>query len=420
MTVPLRDSFVLLGIAVALGLLVGLQREHMGTKLAGLRTFALVTPLGTLAAMLDRAHQAGGWLLGAVFLGVVAVTLTAKILRRGTDAARYGMTTEAALLVMFGTGAYLVAGERLVAVVLGTTVAVLLQFKPELHGIARRLGDDDMRAIMRFALFSGVILPVLPNQQYGPFGVVNPFHIWLMVVLIVGISLGGYIVYKFYGERAGILLGGILGGAISSTATTVSYAKRAAGTPDAYRLCAVVIMISSTIVFVRVLVEISVVAPAHIVPLGRPMAIMLLAAVAASVLAWIGVRRHPIEMPPQSNPSELKPALVFAGIYTVVLISLAAGQRYFPERGTYAVAFFAGLSDMDAITLSTARVVQNNAGGEAMSAARGARLIVIASMSNLLFKWGITLLMGHPRLARRVGLLFLIPLLTGGVLLMLG
>lgn len=420
MSLPLRESLELLGVALALGLLVGLQREHMGTKLAGLRTFALVTPLGTLAAMLDRAHQAGGGLLGAVFLGVVAVTLTAKILRRGTDAARYGMTTEAALLVMFGTGAYLVAGERLVAVVLGTTVAVLLQFKPELHGIARRLGDDDMRAIMRFALFSGVILPVLPNQAYGPFGVLNPFHIWLMVVLIVGISLGGYIVYKFYGEQAGILLGGILGGAISSTATTVSYAKRVGSTPDAYRLSAVVIMISSTIVFVRVLVEISVVAPAHIVPLGLPVAIMLLAAVTASVLAWIGVRRHPLEMPPQSNPSELKPALVFAGIYTVVLISLAAGQRYFPERGTYAVAFFAGLSDMDAITLSTARVVQNNAGGEAMSPARGARLIVIASMSNLLFKWGITLLMGHPRLARRVGLFFLIPLVTGGVLLILG
>jgi uncharacterized membrane protein (DUF4010 family) len=181
-----------------------------------------------------------------------------------------------------------------------------------------------------------------------------------------------------------------------------------------------VIVISSTIVFIRVLVEILIVAPAHIVPLGLPVATMLVAAAAAAVLAWIGVRRHPIEMPPQSNPSELRPALLFACVYTAVLIALAAGQRYFPQRGTYVVAFFAGLSDMDAITLSTARAVQNNSGGETMSAARGARLIVLASMSNLLFKWGITLLMGHRRLARRVGLFFLIPLLTGLLLLTLG
>lgn len=417
---PMTQSLEVLGIALALGLLVGLQREHMGTKLAGLRTFALVTPLGTLAAMLDQAHGAGGWFLGTVFLGVVAVTLTAKVLRRRADDARYGMTTEAALLVMFTAGAYLVAGERLVAVVLGATVAVLLQFKPELHGIARRLGDDDMRAIMRFALISGVILPVLPNQAYGPFDVLNPFHIWLMVVLIVGISLGGYIIYKFYGERAGILMGGVLGGAISSTATTVSYAKRCLETPDAYQTSTVVIMIATVISFVRVLVEILVVAPAQIVPLGLPVGIMMVAAMAAAVLAWIRVRQHPTEMPPQSNPSELKPALLFAGLYAVVLFALAAGQRYFPQRGTYAVAFFAGLSDMDAITLSTARVVQDSGSGEGMSAARGAKLIVLASMSNLLFKWGITLLMGHRRLAWRVGLFFLIPLLTGGVLLMLG
>src|SRR5690606_25876656 len=282
----------------------------------------------------------------------------------------------------------------------------------ELHGIARRLGDDDMRAIMRFALISGIILPVLPNQSYDPFGVLNPFHIWLMVVLIVGISLGGYIAYKFYGERVGILMGGVLGGAISSTATTVSYSKRTAEAPDAHRVSTVVILIATLVSFVRVLIEILIVAPAQIVPLGLPVGIMMLAAMAATGLAWLRVRQHPAEMPPQSNPSELKPALLFAGLYAVVLIALAAAQRYFSDLGTYAVAFFAGLTNMDAITLSTARVVQSSGSGETMSAALGARLIVLASMSNLLFKWGITIVMGDRRLAWRVGLFFLIPLVT--------
>src|SRR5690606_23872655 len=141
---------------------------------------------------------------------------------------------------------------------------------------------------------------------------------------------------------------------------TVSYAKRCLETPDACQTSTVVIMIATVISFVRVLVEILVVAPAQIVPLGLPVGIMMVAAMAAAVLAWIRVRQHPTEMPPQSNPSELKPALLFAGLYAVVLFALAAGQRYFPQRGTYAVAFFAGLSDMDAITLSTARVVQDS------------------------------------------------------------
>ena len=139
------------------------------------------------------------------------------------------MTTEVAILVMYVVGAYLVVGERMVAVAVGATVAVLLQFKPELHGIAARLGDQDLRAIMTFALITCIILPVLPNTTYevvSPLDVLNPFEIWMMVVLMVGISLTGYLVYKFFGRNAGILLGGVLGGAVSSTATTLSYAKR--------------------------------------------------------------------------------------------------------------------------------------------------------------------------------------------------
>jgi uncharacterized membrane protein (DUF4010 family) len=369
--------------------------------------------------MLDAAHAAGGWVLAATFLGVVATILTSRMLRRRAHQLRSGMTTEVAVLVMFAVGAYLASGERIVAVVIGVAVAVLLQFKPELHRFATRLGDDDMRAVMRFALFSGVILPVLPNQTYGPLGVLNPFNIWLMAVLIVGISLGGYIVYKYYGERTGILMGGILGGSISSTATTVSYARRVSRFSGTEQVSAVVIMISSTIVFARVLVEIAIVSPDQVVPLGAPVFVMLLSAALASSIAWLGVKDASLEMPPHSNPTELKPALVFAGLYALVLLALAASERFFPDRGTYAVAFLAGLTDMDAITLSTARMVQNDGAGGTVSPTLGARLILLASLSNLLFKWVIALLIGDRRLGKRLATLFALPAVTGVLLLLI-
>ena len=150
-------------------------------------------------------------------------------------------------------------------------LCVSLQFKPELHRIADKLDDRDLRAIMQFVLITCIILPVLPNHSFDPMAwfnlgelpvdVLNPFETWLLVVLIVGMSLGGYIVYKFFGRNAGILLGGILGGAISSTATMVSYSRQARGAESNARAAAIVIMIASTIVFLRVLLEIAIVAP---------------------------------------------------------------------------------------------------------------------------------------------------------------
>ena len=140
-----------------------------------------------------------------------------------------GITTDVAALLMYAVGALVVVlpEQPGIPVAIGGGVAVLLQYKLELHTIARRLGDQDIKAIMQFVLLSCVILPVLPNQNYL-LGVLNLRETWLMVALIVGMSLGGYILYKFLGRDAGILLGGLLGGVISSTATTVSQARHTA------------------------------------------------------------------------------------------------------------------------------------------------------------------------------------------------
>jgi uncharacterized membrane protein (DUF4010 family) len=302
-----------------------------------------------------------------------------------------------------------------VAVVLGGGVAVLLQWKVPLHRLAKGLGEEDLKAIMKFVLISLVILPVLPDKTYGPYDVLNPHQIWLMVVLIVGISLGGYITYKFWGEKAGIVLGGILGGLISSTATTVSYARRTAYSVGVSQAGALVILISSTIVFIRVLVEIAVVAPRFLTTAAPPLSIMVALFAAACLPLWRKIRSEEDRMPEQENPSELKSAVFFGFLFALVLLAVAAARESLGLRGLYGVAALSGLTDMDAITLSTAQLVsQGRLDGDT-----GWRLVLLASLSNLLFKGGTIAVLGSRHLLARIAVIYALALGTGLAVLLL-
>jgi len=401
-----------LGIALGLGLLVGLQREKTAATLAGVRTFPLVTLLGSVCAML--AQQFGGWVIMAGLLTLALMVVVGNLAQFRDGQLDPGLTTEIAILMMFGVGAYLVVGHEEVALALGGLIAVLLQFKALLHGIAEKLGDEDFKAIMQFVLISLVILPVLPNQTYGPYAVLNPRHIWWMVVLIVGISLAGYIIYKFFGERVGAALGGILGGTISSTATTVSYARQTAEAPHLSRIAASVIMTASTVVLVRVAVEVAIVAPAFLAAVGPPLLVMFVTFALLAAVAWRWGRQEKTEMPPQTNPTELRSALLFALAYAIVIFAIAAAKNLFGGTALFAIAGLSGLTDMDAITLSVSQLVRE----ERVDPARGWQLILIALMSNLVFKGGTIALLGHPKLTVKVLSLYLIGLTVAGALLL--
>jgi len=426
----MEPLFQQLGIALLLGLLVGLQREHAASGTAGMRTFPLITMLGCVAAILaDYYHDS--WILAAGLLAIAAITVTGHLLRPRTDASP-GTTTDVAMLLMYAVGALTVVGSTSVAIATGGGVAVLLQFKPELHGIAKKLGDEDLRAIMQFVLITCIVLPVLPNQNYGPanifqlrspvagqppgpLDVLNPFETWLMVVLIVGLSLGGYIIYKFFGRDAGILLGGVLGGAISSTATTVSYARDVRSDPCAARTASIVIMIASTVMYVRVLLAVTVVSSDFLQSVILPVAILMLLTLLPAMVMWFRVRRQPAHLPEQTNPTQLKSAIVFGVMYAAVLMALALAKQYGNGQGLYAVSFLSGLTEMDAITLSTARMSLT----VPAVAADGWRLIVVAAMANLVSKAAIAGLLGGKQLFVRIVLLFAVPMLGGAVLLVL-
>jgi uncharacterized membrane protein (DUF4010 family) len=404
--------FQQLGIALGLGLLVGLQRESAASPLAGVRTFPLVTVLGTVCGLL--AGVFGGWIVAAGFIALSVLIFTGKNAETSKGHPDPGLTTEVALLLMFAVGAYLVIGHRAIAIAIGGGAAVLLHFKGELHGIVARLGANDLKAIMQFALISLVILPVLPNRTYGPYAVLNPRHIWWMVALIVGISLGGYIIYKFFGQRAGIVLGGILGGLISSTATAVSYARRAAAVPSISSLAAIVILISSGVVFARLQLEVATVAPEFLPVAAPPLILLLILMAVCSFALWFRNRQERDEMPEQENPSEMKSALLFGLIYAVVLFVVAAVKESYGNRGLYVVAGLSGLTDVDAITLSTAQLVKAGR----LDASEGWKLIVLAAISNLAFKGVVAAALGGRQLFIRVLPAFSL-VIAAGILMLL-
>ena len=405
------SDFASLGIALGLGLIVGLQRESAQSTLAGLRTFPLVTLLGSVCALLSPA--AGGWVLAAGLLGVAAATAMGNVAHLKDAEAHPGITTEIALLMMYGLGAYTVLGNRAVAVVLGGTIAVLLHFKAELHGLVGRLGDRELRAIMQLVLLALVVLPVLPDATFGPFAVFNPREMWLMAVLIVGLSLGGYIALKFLGENAGIVAGGLLGGLISSTATTVSWSRRTREHPQASRAAGIVILIASTVVYGRVLAEIAAVARPFLRTAAPPILALSAAMAVAAAALWLMSRdNEPVSVEGQ-QPADLKTAFTFAALYVVVLFAVAYAKERAGTRGLYVVSALSGLTDVDAITLSVARLV----GSQQIDPAQGWRLVVVGLLSNLVFKGAMAAVLGDRRLRRWILLLFGLQLLAGAAVL---
>jgi uncharacterized membrane protein (DUF4010 family) len=408
----LAATFQQLAIALGLGLLVGLQRERTNARLAGVRTFPLITLCGTLSGLLSLTF--GVWIVAVALGGLIAVVVVGNLPSNRPKDADPGLTSEAAMLVMFLVGAMLVIEQTAIALAVGGMVALLLHWKPEMHRMASRIGEKDFKAIMQFVLIALVILPVLPNQFYGPYQVLNPFKIWLMVVLIVGISLGGYIAYKVVGPSAGSVVSGVLGGLISSTATTVSYSRRSKAAPQSDQAAAFVILTASAVVFARVLALVAATAPGFFRTAALPLLMMFFCAGLAAIRAWVGVRASSQPMPDHGNPTELKPAILFAVLFAVVLMAVAAARDYLGQSGLYVVAILSGLTDMDAITLSVTQLVNS----ETLPPETGWRLILVASMANLVFKAGIVAIIGNHGLARHLAMLFGLTFLGGVAILM--
>lgn len=380
--------------SLAIGLFVGLERERSPAAKAGLRTFALTALLGTLLALLSE-YMESPWLLAAGLLAVAGLIVSAYLEGSRTDDP--GTTTQAALLLCFGLGALVWFGFGALAVLLAVAMTLLLHFKPELQNISKSLTRQDLQSILQFAVLSFVILPVLPNRDFGPFETLNPYQTWLMVVLISGLSLAGYVSLRFVGQRFGAPLLGFFGGMVSSTATTLIYARHARSNENLGKLAVVVIMIANLVVLIRLAVVSSLVAPGiapHLVP------VLAGGLVAGSLLTFFWWRRIGAEgefpMPEMKNPTEIRTALTFAALYAVISLISAWLANLSGSSGLYLLAFISGLTDVDAISISMLRLFDQGKLTPDVTVAT----IAIAYLSNLLFKFGLMMSIGGRTLAR--------------------
>ena len=403
--VDLLADFYRLGSALALGLLVGLQREYAwrrksgerGGEFAGARTFAVLALLGYSAAAVAEL-SASPWVLAAVVVtlgGIIAVGY-AHSARGG----QLGVTSEVAALVTLLAGTLCFYGKLELAAALAVTMTVMLAIKPHTVAIASRLTAEDVRATLTFAVLTLVILPLLPRTGFAPppFDVLVPYKVWLMVVFISGISFAGYVMIKLVGSRKGVALTGILGGLASSTAVTLSFAQRSRDTSALARPFALAILLSWTIMFLRVLVEVAVLNLALLPKVAVPM--LAAAMVSLGYCAYLYVAQRDdsrVEEDSFTNPFELWPALTFGAIYMVILLAANVARIHFGETGLYASSIVSGLADVDAITLSMAELSKIPDGLDHDIAARA---IILAAASNTLVKGCIVLVAGAPALSR--------------------
>lgn len=410
-------DIVTLAIAFGLGMLVGLQRQKSDHEMAGVRTFTLISVMGVISAFLARDFD-NPFILPILGICITALLVTANVIKlKKLNDIDVGQTTEVAALLMFAVGAYLVMGDRMVAVIVGGSMAILLYIKEHLHNFIENLKEKDLAAIMTFAGISLVILPLLPNKTYGPLDVLNPQNIWLMVTLIVGISVVGYFIYKFVGKKVGIISNGILGGLISSTATTVSYARKTKDAETINKMAAFVITAASAIALVRVLVEVGVVIPEKLPEIILPLlAVFVLMALLCIGLFYIIAKNGGNEkMPEPKNPAQFKSALIFGLLYGGILLAVAFTKEEFGNEALYVVAIISGLTDVDAITLSLSQLMK----GGGLNTTTGWRLILLASLSNLLFKGIMAAILGTRQLAKWVGISFGITIAFGLLLMWL-
>jgi uncharacterized membrane protein (DUF4010 family) len=402
------DPTLVRGLAAALiiGALVGTEREKSkalsgNVGIGGVRTFILFALSGAVAGWLAQVLQSA-WVLVVAVAAVTALTIAGYLAQARVRPNAVGLTTETAAVAVCLLGAACTAGHLQVALALGIAVSGVLAYKEPMHGLVAKLGADDIAAGFKLLAATFIVLPLLPNEPVDPWGAIRPQSLWLLVVLLAGLSLVGYIATRALGPDRGTALTGLTGGLVSSTAVTLGFAKRSreedGGTAPAL---AAGVLLAWAVMSARVVVLAGFIHRPLIAPLVVPFGTMTLVTLAAVLLLLRGALRgahgahRSVEL---KNPFSLRSALKFALLFAVVLLVVAVVRARFSGQGYYLVAALAGLTDVDAITLSMAQLARD--GGTDLATAVGA--IVTAALANTLVKCGIIVALAGAALRRPV------------------
>jgi len=390
-------------ISLALGFLIGLEREYAKRvvdkeeQFAGVRTYTIIALFGFLCAFLSPRF--GDWLFIAGLLGLIAMVITTYVMTAKSGS--YGITTELSGILAYIIGALVFQGEILLAVIVTVVITSLLSLKMKLHSFVATLTPGELRAFIQFVIISAVVLPFLPDEPFGPNGVWNLHEIWTMVILVTGISLVGYLLAKILGARKGTLLAGIVGGLVSSTAVTLSVARRTREHPNtSHAIAAVTIIAATAVLYPRILLETWVLNRQLALQLALPITFITLVALGAAFLIHRkGGKETAVEVPTK-NPLNFSVAIQFALMYMAVLWLMDLASAHYSAQGLYIGSLIFGATDMDAITLSIAR------GSDITKTLQGMTAVLLATLSNTVMKFLLVVFFGDKSLRKWVGLGF--------------
>ena len=402
-----------LSVALLLGALTGLQRgwaardQKPGERVAGMRTYALVGLLGGIAALLSL--QVPAWVLPATLLAVCLAAVMAYRVRM-LQMRDYSITGIIGLLLTFCFGAVAVAVDMAIAATAAVITTIILDNKHEIHSALKHLQEHELDAALKLLVISVVMLPLLPNQAMGPGDMLNPYEIWWMVVLIASISFVGYFAMRVGGTERGILFTSVFAGLASSTALTLHFSRLARQTPQISPLLSSGMLLACGTMYLRILLYCAMINPALLSRLILPLLVMTLVLYVPALLIWRKYRNGTrVEQPAlHSNPLDLKSALLLGALLTVILLMASVLQQWLGNTGIYVLAAVSGITDVDAITLSLARMSQSGLANTTVIIG-----IIIASSVNNLMKAGMAVSIGGRAMLLRVALPIVLSLLAG-------
>ena len=408
-----QQMIIQLATALLLGALTGLERgwatreQKPGERVAGIRTYALVGLLGGIAALLSL--KVTPWVLPAGLLAICTAAVMAYRARM-LHMRDYSITGIIGILLTFCFGAMAVAVDITVAATAAVITTIILDNKNEIHSALNRLQEHELDAALKLLLISVVMLPLLPNEGIGPNGMLNPYEIWWMVVLIASISFVGYFAMRVGGTEKGILFTSLFAGLASSTALTLHFSRLARQTPQISPLLSSGILLACGTMYLRILLYCAMINPALLGNLTIPLLVMTLVLYLPALLIW---RKHRngtrVEQPAlHNNPLDLKSALTLGVLLTLILLMASVLQQWLGNAGIYVLATISGITDVDAITLSLTRMSQTGLASTTVIIG-----IIIASSVNNLMKAGMAISIGGRAMLMRVALPILLSLLAG-------
>ena len=412
-TDPLFTVLLRLFVGVGLGALIGLEREQSesGGIFAGSRTFPLFALYGALiSAFFPRILP--------LAIAVLVVPLTVAYAGKIWYEQDLGLTTLMAALLTTILGAMAMHSDTgaVTAIIAGGTITVLLSVKRPIHKFADQIEETERLASAKFILIVLVVLPALPNRSLDSLYGLNPRFVWLMVVFVTGLGFVAYLLAQFLEPEQSIAVTGIIGGFVSSTATTVSMAEKTVQNETLYHACAFAVVTASIVMFPRALIEVAVVNPQLLPSVAVPLGAMtVVGIVAAGTLYWRTTSDETVEPDELKNPFRLRPALLFGVVFAVVLLVSEHAHELLGTSGIYATAFLSGLADVDAMTITLSKLAAEGT----ISTQVATTGIVIAAIANTLVKAALAWLLGNNRLGRLVSTVLIAVIVSGLVLLLL-